>query len=70
LLAAIVVFLYLFIIFFDFLPVAKSGRKKECIVYLALLTISFAILILYVFGFKLPSHFRIIQDLIQKIFGI
>jgi hypothetical protein len=70
LLAAIVVFFYLFVVLFDFVPIAKSVGKKERLIYFVLLTASFTILILYTFNIKTPGPTGLIELVIKSLFGI
>ena len=71
-LAAIVIAVYICVIVFDFMNVNKKRTLEDGrrIVYAGLLSASFAILILYVSGVKLPIHFKIVQNIIKALWGI
>ena len=57
-LAAIVILLYLLVIIFDFLPLQKNQAKKETVIYCAMLSVSFIILLLYSLGIITPGLFE------------
>jgi len=61
----IVAVVYLFVVFFDFLPVLKSGVKKECWVYCVFLCISFCVIILYLLDVKIPSPSALIKKCVE-----
>lgn len=61
--------LYALVLIADFLPFVKKGRKKENIVYIAFLTASFAVLILYTLDIKAPGPTDLIINAIRAVFG-
>ena len=67
-LTVIVVLFYLFIVLFDLIPIVKSGKKKESVVYSALLAVSFVVLILYNFDIKVPGPTELIKNIIDRLF--
>lgn len=60
--AVIVLLAYLFVIFTDFIPLIKTGRKKECWLYGICLLVSFAVVFLGSLGVLLPSPLIPLQD--------
>lgn len=64
----ILIVLYLFTLVIDFLPWRKERGKKETVLYVSLLAISFCVLILYCFGVNIPSPNRPIDYVVEKIF--
>lgn len=69
-LLSMVIFLYLCIVVFDFLPAARGGVKKENILYLSLLSVSFCVLVLYSLNISVPSPATPIEAIIKKLFHV
>jgi hypothetical protein len=66
----IVIVVYFLTVLFDFIPIVKSGKKKEYLVYLTFLAISFTVLILYGLDIKVPGPTDLIVNSIKGLFGI
>lgn len=62
--------IYLIIIIFDFIPIAKKGNKKITSVYLIIILISFTLTILHDLGIELPSPMTPITSIIKKVTGV
>ncbi len=83
-LTAIVALLFAGVVAFDFIPQIKQAgagnepskkpnalcTKKEAAVYLALLLLSFVVLLLYSFHIRAPSPFEAIYRFIEQTLGI
>ncbi len=67
---AIIITVYLLVVIFDFKPTVKSGKKKEYLVYLIFLTMSFTVLLLYGLDIKIPGPTDLIIQAIKGLFGI
>jgi len=65
-----VIVLYLLTVVLDLMPIIKSGKKKEYLVYLALLAVSFTVLVLYSFDIKVPGPTDLIINSIKGLFHI
>ena len=70
LIITIVIIIYSGAVLLDFIPIVKSESKKEYLLYLALLAISFTMLILYGFNVKVPGPTNLIMNSIRKLFGV
>jgi H+/Cl- antiporter ClcA len=64
----IVVVVFLVILAADLLPKWKNTGKKEKFFYIALMIISFGVLVLYTFDVKIPSPTKPITKLIDSLF--
>ncbi len=60
----LVIVLYLFVVLFDFLPMIKNGKKKECWVYSVLLFISFCVILLFSLDIAVPSPMIFIKQVV------
>jgi hypothetical membrane protein len=61
-----IVFVLFFLTFFvDFLPNAKKLKLRDSIIYCALLSISFAILMLYSVGITVPGPTEPIKHIVE-----
>lgn len=67
---AIIIVVYCLTVIFDLIPIVKNGRKREYMVYIALLAISFTVLILYGLDIKVPGPTDLIVNSIKGLFGI
>lgn len=67
---AIIIGLYFFAVIFDFIPIIKDGKKQEYLSYLAFLTISFTVLILYGLNIKVSGPTDLIINTIQELFDV
>lgn len=67
-LTTIVILLYVCVVLFDFLPSKKKQKKKESIIYFAILSVSFSVLILYSLGIKVPGPSDSIKNIVEKLF--
>ena len=65
-LTAIVVFFFIIIILFDYLPLRKKLSVKETVVYWAFLSVGFFVLFLYSLVIKLPSPTEPIKYVVEK----
>lgn len=69
---AILIVLYLCVLFMDFRSLQKTGALGVKVVYLSMLTISFAALMLSELGVPLPSPAKPIEQAVkavQSLFG-
>lgn len=66
--AVIVVMIYLLIITLNFLPRRKEHKKKENVLYIVILSISFCVLILHIFDVKIPTPSDPIRAAVEKLF--
>lgn len=64
---AVVIFLYLVVAFFDYIPLIKKKEKKEFVVYTTFLIISFILLFLITIDIVLPSPTNLIKYLLDPI---
>lgn len=64
----IVIVLYLAVIFFDFVPIARNGDKKICWIYSVSLAISFCVLMLYTFNVIPPGPSGLIKRLVETFY--
>lgn len=64
----IVVVTFLVIIAADLLPKWKNTGTKVKALYIALMVISFGVLVLYTFDVKIPSPTKPITELIDSLF--
>ncbi len=64
---AVVIFLYLVVAFFDYIPLIKKKEKKEFVVYTTFLIISFILLFLIAIDIVLPSPTNLIKYLLDPI---
>ena len=55
------------VVFWDYVPIIKKGRKKETWVYAAFLAVSLAVLLLYSFDVPLPSFDRTLGDALHAL---
>lgn len=69
-LTAIVIFLFAGAVVFDFLPKLKNQPGKNKMIYLALIGISFIVLILYSFDIVVPGPSEPIKSLVKSIFKV
>ena len=53
----------------DFFPYRKQERPVGNIVYLAILLLGTSVLILHVFGIKIPSPADPIKNIVEAVFG-
>jgi hypothetical protein len=67
---AIVIALYAAVLVFDFRPCLKDRPRGEKALYLALLTVSFAVLMADALGLDVPSPVKPIQETLQALFHI
>lgn len=67
---AIIMVVYGLTVIFDLIPIIKSGKKKEYLVYLSFLAISFTVLILFGLDIKVPGPTDLIINFINGLFGI
>ncbi len=65
---AIVVLLFAYILVKDFISHWKNTGVKDKAVYMALMLLSFSVLILFTFDIPVPSPSGPIRDLIDTIF--
>ena len=63
----ILIVIYLFIIGIDFLPRRRERGKKETVLYVVLLAVSFSVLILYCLGVAIPNPHKPIEYVVEKI---
>lgn len=64
----IILFLYGFIIVFDFLPLLRKRDKKQTLTYFSILVFTFIILVLNSFDISIPSPANAIKAFIKSIF--
>lgn len=64
----IIILLYFIVIFFDFLPVIKQKNKKQSILYLCILSLSFCMLILVNLNVELPMASKLIANMIKNFY--
>ena len=64
----IVVVVFLIIIAADLLPKWKNTGTKDKALYIALMVISFGVLVLYTFDVKIPSPTKPITEMIDSLF--
>lgn len=70
-LTVIVLLLFAAVIAFDFVPnVKQCKRKKDNVVYIAIFTLSFAVLLLYSFNIVVPSPSGPISDVVKALFNV
>lgn len=69
-LTAIVIFLFAGAVVFDFLPKLKNQPKRNKIIYLALIGVSFIVLVLYSFDVTVPGPSEPIKSLVESIFKV
>jgi hypothetical protein len=70
-LTVIVLLLFAAVIVFDFVPQAKQGAaKKDKAVYLAIIAVSFIVLLLYSFNITVPSPTGPIQSIVKSLFNV
>ncbi len=69
-LTAIVILLFAGTVLFDFLPKMKNEPPKNKAVYIALISVSFIVLVLFSFEIIVPSPAGLIKSVVKSIFKV
>lgn len=63
----IIIVAHILIIYFDGTPLIKRGKKKEMILYSAMLTVSLVLSVLLSLGVEVPSPAIFIEKLVSTV---
>jgi hypothetical protein len=67
---AILVAIYLCVLFLDFRPLLKQCKSGFKVLYIAMLAVSLSVLMLFELGVDIPSPTMPIERVISALFGV